>query len=87
MEAIVGIKPASDDHESNSKKVGSIPFGFNTMGTIRIKKVQIQELFNTSILLLIKDICTFPLEIVKQFINNYLIVNYVIIKLKYIRGR
>ena len=33
MEAIIGIKPAPGDHESNFKKVGSIPFGFNAMGT------------------------------------------------------
>ena len=35
MEVIIGIKPAPGDHKSNFKKVGSIPFGFNTMGTER----------------------------------------------------
>ena len=30
---ILGIKPASGDHESSFKKVGSILCGFNTMGT------------------------------------------------------
>ena len=34
LEVIIGIKPAPGDHESNSKKVGSIQFGFNTMGTL-----------------------------------------------------
>ena len=34
MEVIIGIKPAPGDHESNFKKVGLIPFGLNTMGTI-----------------------------------------------------
>ena len=33
MEFIIGIKPAPGDHESNFKKVGSIPFWFITMGT------------------------------------------------------
>ena len=33
LEVIIGIKPASGNHESFSKKVGSIPCGFNTMGT------------------------------------------------------
>ena len=35
MEVIIGMKPAPDDHKYNFKKVGSIPFGFNTMGTIK----------------------------------------------------
>ena len=33
MEVEIGIKPAPSDHESNFKKVGSIPCGFNNMGT------------------------------------------------------
>ena len=39
LEVIIGIKPAPGDHESNFKKVGSIPFGFNTMGTVKIDVV------------------------------------------------
>ena len=35
MEFKIGIKPARGDHESNFKKVGSIPFGFNTMETLK----------------------------------------------------
>ena len=34
MEFIIGIKLAPGDHESNFKKVGSVPCGFNTMGTV-----------------------------------------------------
>ena len=34
LEVIIVIKPDPGDHESHFKKVGSIPFGFNTMGTI-----------------------------------------------------
>ena len=33
FEVIIGIKPVPGDHESNFKKVGSIPCGFNTKGT------------------------------------------------------
>ena len=33
FEVIIGIKPASGNHQSYSKKVGSIPYGFNSMGT------------------------------------------------------
>ena len=31
---IIGIKTAPSDHESNFKKVASIPCGFNTMETV-----------------------------------------------------
>ena len=34
LEVIIGIKPATGDHESNFNNVGSIPFGFNVMGTV-----------------------------------------------------
>ena len=30
---MIGIKPAHGDHESNLMEVGSIPCGFNAMGT------------------------------------------------------
>ena len=33
---IIGIKPAPGDHESNLKKVGAIPCGCNTNGTIKL---------------------------------------------------
>ena len=53
MEVIIGIKPAPGDHKSNFKKVGSIPFGFNTMGTdflyhffMQIKTVDIVHALN-----------------------------------------
>ena len=44
FEIIIGIKPAPGDNKSNFKKVGSIPCGFNTMGTnkpvlLRLKRV------------------------------------------------
>ena len=32
LEVIIGIKSAPGDHKTNFKKVGSIPFGFNTNG-------------------------------------------------------
>ena len=32
---MIGIKHANGDHESNFKKVGAIPCGFNTLGTIK----------------------------------------------------
>ena len=37
MEVIIGIKPAPGNHESNFKKVSSVPFGFNNMGTVKDK--------------------------------------------------
>ena len=46
------MKPAPGDHESNFKKVGSIPFGFNTMGTLissecLIEHTQVKNTFET----------------------------------------
>ena len=58
MEVIIGIKPDPGDHESNFKKVGSIPFGFTTMGTLITTPIYLVyqkaliQTFNTSCWLL-----------------------------------
>ena len=44
LEVIIGIKPASGNHESNIKRVVSILCGFNTMGTDRSTPAFIVEL-------------------------------------------
>ena len=61
MEVIIGIKPTPGDHESNFKKVGSIPFWFKTMGT----KMWISKIFNK------KAFCTFYIEIYYVEIKRY----------------
>ena len=35
LKVIIGIKPAPSDNKSNFKNVGSIPCGFNIMGTVK----------------------------------------------------
>ena len=58
---IIGIKPAPGDHESNFLKVGSIPCGCNTNGTIFI----LFQVIITKNLLILKYF-TFESDIMKN---------------------